>query len=124
MNYDDIASVYFSASSSPIPAPDAGSSPARRLRDALEPIATHGWWGREPMERLAALGLGFFPAYVWGRAAALGTPSSSLVVSTFGVFEPGLVTQVYEAGRTTAARDARRSTTRRSSSRPRRSTNW
>lgn len=106
MTFDDVAAVFFAPPSVPIAAPVVPNTPARRLRDALEPIATHGWWSREPMERLAALGLGFFDAYVWGRAAALGQPAASVVVATFGVFEPNLLTAVYHQGVATASRDA------------------
>ena len=105
MTYDDVANVYFAQPPSPIPVPELPSTSARRLRDALEPVATQGWWSRPPMERLTSLGLGFFDAYVWGRAAALGTPAASVVVSTFGVFEPGLLTSVYQQGVGTASRD-------------------
>lgn len=95
MTYDDIVAVFLTAPAQPIPLPSVTTSAARRLRDALEPIATHGWWARQPSERLAALGLGFFEAYVWGRAAALGTPTASVVASTFGVFEPSFIGGVY-----------------------------
>lgn len=105
MTYDDVVAVFFVPAAEPIPEPAVPATPARRLRDALEPIATHGWWSRPPMERLAGLGLGFFDAYVWGRAAALGTPAASVVVATFGVFEPGLLTAVYEQGSSVASRD-------------------
>ena len=74
------------------------ATPARRLRDALEPIATQGWWSRPAGEGLTALGVDFFPGYVWGRAAALGTPTASVVAATFGVFEPGMIAAAYEAG--------------------------
>jgi hypothetical protein len=104
MNYDDVASAYFAPPAVPIPIPLVTMTPARRLRDALEPIATHGWWSRPPMDRLASLGLGFFDSYVWGRAAALGSPSASVVVATFGVFEPGLLTAVLGQGMQTASR--------------------
>ena len=106
MTYDDIVAVFFAAPPQPIPAPTVPTSAARRLRDALEPIATHGWWSRQPMERLADLGLGFFDAYVWGRAAALGTPTASVVVSTFGVFEPSFIGGVYLHASAVAQRDA------------------
>ncbi len=106
MTFDDVAAIFFAPPPEPIAVPAVPQTPARRLRDALEPIATHGWWSREPMERLAALGLGFFDAYVWGRAAALGTPAASVVVSTFGVFEPNLLGAVYLQGRSAASRDA------------------
>lgn len=79
-------------------------SPARRLRDALEPIATQGWWAREAHEHPAAAGLGFLETYVWGRAAALGEPTAEVVTATFGVFEPGLVAALLGAAREAAPR--------------------
>jgi Helix-turn-helix family len=97
--------VYLTPLAQPIAPPVVGNSPARRLRDALEPIATQGWWSRAASERLSALGLGFFDAYVWGRAASLGTPAPAVVVATFGVFEPGLLTAVYSQGVAAAGRD-------------------
>ena len=90
----------------PIPVPAVPATPARRLRDALEPIATQGWWSRDVYDRYAALGLQFFDGYVWGRAASLGSPPAELVVATFGVFEPAFLTGVYESGRAAASRDA------------------
>jgi hypothetical protein len=105
MTYDDIVAVFFAPPASPIPVPAVPATPARRLRDALEPIATQGWWSRPSSERIAALGLGFFDGYVWGRAAALGTPAASVVVATFGVFEPALLTAVYQQGVAAASRD-------------------
>jgi hypothetical protein len=105
LSYDDIAEVYLAPLAEPIPAPVVGDSPARRLRDALEPIATQGWWSRAASDRLSALGLGFFDAYVWGRAASLGSPAPAVVVATFGVFEPGLLSAVYSQGVAAAGRD-------------------
>ena len=105
MSYDDIAAAYLTPLAEPIPVPAVGASAARRLRDALEPIATQGWWSRASSDRLVALGLGFFDGYVWGRAASLGTPAPAVVVATFGVFEPGLLTAVYSQGVAVASRD-------------------
>jgi hypothetical protein len=77
-------------------------TPARRLRDALEPLAAQGFTSaREPLE---ALGLSFIPGYVWSRAAALGEPSAAVVVAAFGVFEPTFLAEAYLAGRATASR--------------------
>lgn len=105
MTYDDIAAMFLVPLEEPIAEPDATDTPARRLRDALEPIATQGWWSRAAGERLTELGIDFFPGYVWGRAAALGTPPASLVAATFGVFDHGLISAVYEAGVAAVGRD-------------------
>jgi hypothetical protein len=104
VTYDDIAAIFLTPAAVHIDEPDVTSTPARRLRDALEPIATQGWWSRAAGERLTALGLDFFPGYVWGRAAALGTPPSALVAATFGVFEPSLIRAVFETGSSTVSR--------------------
>jgi hypothetical protein len=93
------------ATREPIAEPDVGTTPARRLRDALEPIATQGWWSRPAGERLTALGVDFFPGYVWGRAAALGTPTAAVVAATFGVFDQDLIAAVYESGSAAVSRD-------------------
>ena len=77
-------------------------TPARRLRDALEPLAAQGFYSAR--EALEALGLSFIPGYVWSRAAALGEPSPSVVVAAFGVFEPTFLAEAYTLGRATAAR--------------------
>jgi hypothetical protein len=105
VTYDDIAAIFLAPLDEPIPEPDATTTPARRLRDSLEPIATQGWWSRAAGERLTELGVDFFPGYVWGRAAALGTPPAALVAATFGVFDPGLIGAVYQAGVAGASRD-------------------
>jgi hypothetical protein len=105
MTYDDIAAHYFSGAGASFPAPDVPHSPARQLRDALEPIATQGWWSRTVADNMSELNLDFFGAYVWGRAASLGTPSASTVVSTFGVFEPTFLSTIYLATRDAVSRD-------------------
>src|SRR5690349_10475710 len=74
-------------------------SPARALRDALEPIATICFWAEPAYDAYAARGLDFLLGYVWGRASALGEPEATVVASAFGVFEPGLVASLYDAGR-------------------------
>lgn len=98
MSYDDIVAAFIEPPATPIPAPAVPDSPARRLRDALEPIATQGWWSRQAAEQIQSLGLGFFDGYVWGRAAALGVPEPPVVVATFGVFDAGLLEAVYLHG--------------------------
>ncbi len=105
MTYDDIAAIFLAPLSEPIAEPDVAPTPARLLRDALEPIATQGWWSRPAGEGLTALGVDFFPGYVWGRAAALGQPTAAVVAATFGVFEPGMIAAAYEAGVASATRD-------------------
>jgi hypothetical protein len=106
VSYDDIVAAFIEPPLVAIAPPLLPQSPARRLRDALEPIATQGWWSRSAAEHVEATGLGFFDAYVWGRAAALGEPAAATVVATFGVFEPQLLSMVYEHGSTGASRDA------------------
>lgn len=105
MDYDAIAAHFLTYS--PAPSPRLPTSPARRLRDAVEAIATVGWWSRSAAESANELGHDFFDAYVWGRAASLGTDvAASVVVSAFGVFEPQLLTASYETGRSVSSRDA------------------
>ena len=90
MDYDDAVAAF----SAPRPAgtllPEVvrGGAPARRLRDACEPLAMHALWNRHTNERLAALGLDFLTGYVGGRAASLGEPSPPVVVAAFAWFEP------------------------------------
>jgi len=105
VTYDDIAAILLGPLAEPIAEPVVAPTPARRLRDALEPIATQGWWSRAAGERLDALGVDFLPGYVWGRAASLGTPPAALVAATFGVFEPGLIGSVFGVGVASVTRD-------------------
>jgi hypothetical protein len=78
------------------------TTPARRLRDAIEPIAMVHVHSDEAREQYEALGLDRFAGYVLGRAGTLGLPPASLVVAAFGVFEPDMLTAVYESALTTA----------------------
>ncbi len=105
VDYDTLASIALDVPAPTGPPPQLPDTPARRLRDALEPIATHAWWCEPTNRRMEALGMLFFPAYVWGRAAALGEPAAAVVVATFGAFEPAFLTGVYEAGRAACGRD-------------------
>ena len=105
VTYDDIAAIFLGPLAEPIAEPEVTHTPARRLRDAVEPIATQGWWSRPAGERLTSLGVDFFPGYVWGRAAALGEPTAAVVAATFGVFEPAMIGAVYETGAAEVPRD-------------------
>jgi len=106
MQYDDVIAAFFEPS-----APDAFSpatveaSPARKLRDAMEPIAMHSVWSRLTNERLAEFGHDFMSSYVCSRAALLGEPTPGVAVSAFAVFEPNMLSGVYSAGRTLCGRD-------------------
>ncbi|NMO90198.1 SCO6745 family protein [Actinomycetospora sp. TBRC 11914] len=77
-------------------------TPARRLRDALEPVAMVHVHSAEAREQYEALGLERFAGYVLGRAGTLGLPPTTLVVAAFGVFEPDTLGAVYESALTTA----------------------
>lgn len=74
-------------------------SPARRLRDAIEPLATICFWSEPAYDRYAALGLDFLLGYVWSRASVLGEPEGSVAAAAFGVFEPGLISTLYDEAR-------------------------
>jgi hypothetical protein len=83
--------------SRPVPVDQGGT--ARRLRDALEPLAEHAVWSPRTNDALTKLGLNFVTGYVWGRAAALGEPPADLVVAAFAVFEPRLLAAAYVEAR-------------------------
>ena len=107
MDYADAVAAFADPlpSPAPVPLPTIEASLARRLRDAIEPIAMHSVWSRTTNERLAGLGLNFLTSYVWGRAASLGEPEPGVVVSAFAVFNPDLVAATYAEGRATVDRD-------------------
>jgi Helix-turn-helix family len=106
MDYDAALEVFFQPSppGAPVPEPVVNGRPARRLRDAYEPIGMHAVWSRRTNEELASLGLNFLSGYVWGRASGMGEPAAAVVVSAFAVFEPGLITSTYEDGRAKVGR--------------------
>jgi hypothetical protein len=101
VDYDGAVDVFFSPSPPGAPTPDvvAAASPARKLRDALEPIAMHAVWSRAVNAELAEHGLNFLTSYVCGRAAALGAVPSAVVAATFAAFEPGLIDRLWTEGR-------------------------
>ena len=107
MDYDDAVATFASPrpAGTPLPEVVGAGGPARRLRDACEPLAMHALWNRHTNERLAGLGLDFLTGYVWGRAASLGEPSAPVVAAVFAWFEPGLLAGLYETARAAVPRD-------------------
>jgi hypothetical protein len=106
VDYDEVVAGLFEPSPpSVVPMPVLSASPARHLRDVIEPIAMHAVWSRTTNECLAGFGLDFLGAYVWGRASALGEADAGVVVSSFAVFEPGMLTSTYERARSICPRD-------------------
>jgi hypothetical protein len=105
VDYADAVAVFFVSrpDETAQPAAVTEGSPARRLRDACEPVAMHAVWSRTVNERLAELGLDFLSGYVGARAASLGDPAGAVVAATFAWFEPGLVTATWEAARAAVA---------------------
>ena len=106
MDYQEVVAALFVPRPDGTPQPEAvvAGRPARRLRDACEPLAMHAVWSRRTNERLAGLGLDFLTAYVAGRASSLGEPVAAVVGSAFAWFAPGLIEAQYEAGRAVLAR--------------------
>ena len=98
MDYAEVREAFFA------PRPDAGpatgwQSPARRLRDALEPLAAVSFWAEPTYDAYAALGLDFLTGYVWSRSSVLGMAEPAVVAATFGVFEPAAVAGLLAAAR-------------------------
>jgi hypothetical protein len=107
VDYAEAVAAFFASreEGTPLPLAVMEGSPARRLRDACEPVAMHAVWNRTTNERLAQLGLDFLTSYVGGRGAFLGEPAGAVVAATFAWFEPGLVTTLWEAAQSAVARD-------------------
>lgn len=99
MDYSDVIAAAFVSQPDGTPVPDvvAQGSPARRLRDACEPVAMHAVWSASTNAALAAHGLDFLSGYVGGRASCLGQPVGAVVASAFAWFEPGMVSALYDA---------------------------
>ncbi|HEX2916042.1 MAG TPA: hypothetical protein VH186_35090 [Chloroflexia bacterium] len=105
MDYATARQVFFQpAPDEIVPLPMQQPSPARRLRDAAEPIAILPAWASLVNQRLAERGLNFLTAYVWGRAVPLGEPVGAVVAAAFGAFEPGLIINLYDEARRTLSR--------------------
>jgi len=102
MDYAEAREAFFqprSADAAPA-GTSAWKSSARRLRDAIEPIATICYWSEPCYDAYAACGLDFLQGYVWSRGSVLGEPDGLVVAAAFGVFEPGLIAQLYDTART------------------------
>jgi len=105
VDYQEVLATFFTPSPPGTPEPPVvrHGSAARRLRDAIEPIAMHAVWCAATNHRLAdEFGLDFLGGYVWGRASALGEAAPGVVVAAFAVFEPTFLTAVYTDARSKA----------------------
>ena len=97
MDYDEMTAAFMQQNDAD---PGTGwDSPARRLRDAVEPIATVSFWSRPAYDRYEELGLDFLTGYVWSRSSVLGEAEPGVVAAAFGVFEPGAVAGLLGAAR-------------------------
>lgn len=105
MDYSEARAAFFQPRADGAAQPGSAdwTSPARALRDAIEPIATICFWSEPAYDAYARTGLDFLGGYVWGRASVLGEPEPTVVASAFGVFEPGLIAGLYEAARGTCS---------------------
>ena len=105
MDYTEARAAFFSPRAGQTQALD-WPTPARRLRDAIEPLATICFWSEPAYDAYAARGLDFLQGYVWGRASALGDAEPTVAAAAFGVFEPGLVAHLVTTGRQACSLDA------------------
>jgi hypothetical protein len=89
------------------------STPGRRLRNVVEPLAANVYFAPEAHAAYAELGLDSFPlGYFASRGGCLGQVPGEVIAAAFGVFYPPMVTGFIDAAweKTTAADvvDARR----------------
>ncbi len=99
MDYAEAHDAFFTPRPEGAPAPrtDAWQTPARRLRDAAEPVAMICVWSAAGTARFAEHGLDFLTGYVLSRGCVLGAATGRVVAAAFGVFEPGLVGGLWDA---------------------------
>lgn len=97
MDFSEAHDAFFTPRENARPVPS--DSPARRLRDALEPLAMVDIWSDAAAQHGRSLGLDFLGWYVGGRGGLLGDPHGAVVAATFGVFEPGFVAATWDAAR-------------------------
>lgn len=94
-----------------IRAVDTDVSPARRLRDAIEPLAMVTVWSDAAAREREAAGLDLLAGYVGGRASVLGDVEGAVVAATFGVWAPGFLHDLWARARAARSvaelRDAR-----------------
>ena len=95
MDYAEAQAAFFTPREGEV-RPLAFTSPARTLRDALEPVATVCFWSEPAYDAYAALGLDFLQGYVFSRSSVLGDAEPSVAAAAFGVFEPGLIAGVLD----------------------------
>ncbi|MEJ2889139.1 SCO6745 family protein [Actinomycetospora aeridis] len=100
MDFDEARSVFCRPRTGPVAADPGATTPARRLRDAIEPLAMVTVWSDPAADESAAAGLDFLGGYVGGRASALGDVPGTVVAAAFAVFEPGLVGGLWDQART------------------------
>ena len=91
MDYAEARAAFFQPRSAEAPRPGTSTwgSPARALRDAVEPIATICFWSEPAYRAYEAVGLDFLQGYVWARGSVLGEPEGTVVASSFGVVRAG-----------------------------------
>ncbi|MDD7918930.1 SCO6745 family protein [Actinomycetospora callitridis] len=99
MDFAEARATFCTPRTGPVADPAATPTPARRLRDALEPLAMVTVWSEPAADRAAAAGLDFLAGYVGGRASVLGDVPGTLVASTFAVFEPDLAGGLWDQAR-------------------------
>lgn len=99
VDYADAVEIFFAPAPEGTSPPQVAPTPARRLRDALEPVAMHAVFSEQVVTAVARIGLDdFFVAYVAGRGAPLGEVPGAVVAAAFGVFEPGAIVSCWAAG--------------------------
>jgi hypothetical protein len=102
MDYAEARVAFFQPRASDAPPPRVShwaNTPARQLRDAIEPIATICFWSEPAYKAYEHRGLDFLQGYVWGRSCVLGEPEGAVAAAAFGGFEPGLIASLYDSGR-------------------------
>ncbi|KQT94364.1 hypothetical protein ASG49_05645 [Marmoricola sp. Leaf446] len=104
MDYSEARAAFFGGRDGDVRSLD-WTTPARRLRDAIEPLATICFWSEPAYDEYAALGLDFLQGYVYSRASVLGDVEPRVASAAFGVFEPGLVADLFASARSTASVD-------------------